>query len=392
MRLFFIFITFIWKTGFNPYSVYQSKSGISANEILQKLSDKLNSCQTISYTYFRSINYFSEDYHNETSGTTYLDYKSNETILGFKYQLEDKQYKMVFNGTENFDLNQKDKTIKINYKPTLNDFSSLSLFLNSIVTLKNVLPVLIAEKNLVKTLSDTTIANKSFYLVSVILQNKTIDGLGTFTATTIKRSFLYKIVIDKGSFLPLHVIQTNNAEPKDYMLTSFSNITTNTSNLPELSWYYSTYTNEYKPVSEKTIILIKKNTIAPGWQLPYFATTDSLSLNKLKGKVVLLEFWIKNCGYCIAAVPKLNTLIKKYSNKKFQVIGINAHDTKEEISSFYQRNNPIFKTVYDNGLVTDKYGIDGFPTLVLIDKKGIVIYSGNYDQGQFDKLVQNALQ
>ena len=154
--------------------MYQSKSGISANEILQKLSDKLNSCQTISYTYFRSINYFSEDYHNETSGTTYLDYKSNETILGFKYQLEDKQYKMVFNGTESFDLNQKDKTIKINYTPKLNDFSSLSLFLNSIVTLKNVLPVLIVEKDLVKTLSYTTISNKKFYLVSIILQNKTI--------------------------------------------------------------------------------------------------------------------------------------------------------------------------------------------------------------------------
>lgn len=392
MRLFLIFTIFIWTTSFNSSPAYQLKFNITANEILQKLSDKLNSSRIISYNYFLSINYFSEDYHNETSGTTFLDYNSNDTVLGFKYQLEDKQYKMVFNGTENFNLNKKNKTIKINYRPKLNDFASLSFFLNSIVTLKKSLPDLIAEKDLGKSLLDTTIDNKSFYLVSFILQNKTIDALGAFTATTIKRNFLYKVVIDKESFLPFQVIQTNNAEPKDYLLTSFSNITTNTNSLSELSWYYSTYANDYKPVSEKTVSLIKKNTIAPDWQLPYFTTSDSLSLDNLKGKVVVLDFWIRNCGYCIAAVPELNTLIKKYRNKNFQVVGINAHDTKEEIKGFYQRNNPSFRTVYDNGLITDKYGVDRFPTLVLIDKKGIVIYSGNYDQVLFDKLVQNALK
>jgi len=85
-------------------------------------------------------------------------------------------------------------------------------------------------------------------------------------------------------------------------------------------------------------------------------------------------------------------LIKKFSNKNFRVVGINVHDTKEEINGFYQRNKPNFKTVYDNGFVADNYGIDGFPTVVLIDKKGMVIYSGNYDYTKLDMLVQNALK
>ncbi|MEJ7822820.1 MAG: TlpA disulfide reductase family protein [Chitinophagaceae bacterium] len=81
-----------------------------------------------------------------------------------------------------------------------------------------------------------------------------------------------------------------------------------------------------------------------------------------------------------------------FGNRKFKVVGINVYDTKEDINGFYKRNNPNFKTVYDNGFVADMYGINGFPTIVLIDKKGIVIYSGNYDQPLLDMLVQNALK
>ncbi|MEJ7822821.1 MAG: hypothetical protein WKF85_10895 [Chitinophagaceae bacterium] len=104
------------------------------------------------------------------------------------------------------------------------------------------------------------------YIPAADFYDKNKSILGTFTATTIKRNFLYKIVIEKESFLPLQVIQTNNVELNDYLLTTFSNIATNTNTLPELSWYYSTYTSDYKPASEKTISLIKKNTIAPVWQ------------------------------------------------------------------------------------------------------------------------------
>jgi thioredoxin-related protein len=75
----------------------------------------------------------------------------------------------------------------------------------------------------------------------------------------------------------------------------------------------------------------------------------------------------------------------KYKTKKFQIIGINTHDTKEDINNFYQRTNPNFKTAFDNMKVTHDYGVQAFPTVVLIDKKGVVLYSGNHDQEQLDK-------
>jgi len=364
-----------------------------ADQLLQQLSDKLNNCQTISYHYFRGNHYFSEDYHYETAANTFIDFQSENTILGFKFQLENEEVGLIYNGTESFQLNKKEKTLKTNNKPSLDDFASTSFWVNSLVTLQKVLPVLIADKTLEKTLADTLIGLKHFHLLSFVLQNKTISGLGSFSPITLKRAFLYRLILDKETLLPLQVIQTNDAAPADYMLTSFSDVQINGAAPTELSWYPSTYSNTYQPaLDEKILVPIEKNTLAPDWQLPWADTNDSIALHQLKGKVVMLEFWMKNCGHCIEAVPALNALAEKYKNKKFELIGINAHDSKENIQAFYQRTKPNFKTAIDHMKVTLNYGIQGFPTVVLLDKKGVVLYAGGYDQELLETLIFKALK
>ncbi len=390
MRYRSIILVSIFTAVFIFGSVYQSKSQNTALEVLQKLSVNLDNYKTISYDYYRDINYFSENYHRETNGTSFIDFRNADKILGFKYQFENDQYKLIYNGAESFSINKKDSSIRVKYKPALSDLSSSSFLVNSVITLRNVLPVLIADRSINKTLTDTAMDNKTFHLVSFILHNKTIDGLGTFSPITLKRDFLYRLIIDKSTLLPLHIVQTNNAEPKDYMITSFSNI--RSADLPEDSWYYSTYNKYYRSVSEKKLVLVKENTVAPDWTLSPFDNNESIALNSLKGKIVLLEFWIKNCGYCVTAVPKLNELAEKYRTAAFQVIGINAHDNKEDISNFYQRTKPNYKTVQDNMKVTNAYGVQAFPLVVLLDKKGIVLYSGDFDQERVDKLIKAALK
>ncbi len=394
MRLCLLLLLSLLLISFTTKPLPKEPASITAIEAFQKLSDKLKSCQTISYQYFRSINYFSENYHSQASGTVYLDFTDTATAPGFRFQLENEQFKMVFNGTESFSLDKKKKTINITSRPKLNDFNSVSFFVNSPVTLKNALPSLINDKEVLMAVADTTINNQNFYLLSFVLKNKTLNGLGDVAPTSLQRQFVYHIVVDKESYLPLHVIQTNDAEPKDYVLTSFSNMDTNNNNIPsELSWYFSSYTGDYTPASAKTTALIKPNDIAPDWQLTYGEGNGTLALSHLKGKVILLEFWIKNCGHCIAAVPDLNVLAEKYKKEKFQLIGLNAHDTREGIRNFYDQNKPIFHTALDtNGTVTNQYGVSDFPTIVLLDKKGMVIYAGSFDQPKIDSLIQEELK
>ena len=391
IKLFFLVIILTALTGLKLKPVHLSEP-IGAEEVLQKLSARINDIESVRYDYYRGLNYYSENFLNETSGSTYLNFVSNDKLIGFKYQLENNQYKMIYNGTESFYLDKKKKTVKVFNKPILTDFSSLPFLTNSFVTLRKSLPQIINDTEILKSSTDTSINGKKFHLLSIVLQNKSLNSLGTFDTVTLKRNFTYKIVVDKETYLPLHVIQTNNIDPKDFVLTSFSNFKINSYDPVEKSWYYSTYMNEYKPATEKVLNLIKQNAQAPKWRLPLYGSSQFLNLNELKGKVVLLEFWIKNCGYCIEAVPKLNSIADKYKKKHFQIVGINVNDAKEDVQNFYQKHKPDFKSVYDNGKVTNDYGVGAFPTVVLLNKNGVVLYSGDFDQERIEKLIGAALK
>ncbi|QES90533.1 TlpA family protein disulfide reductase [Rhizosphaericola mali] len=361
----------------------------SIHSILQLVSQNLKHLGKVSYNYSRETNYASEDYHNKFSGTSYIDFSQ----LNPTFQLETAAYKTIYNGNESFLMDKKDRTMEIAFKPNYNSFVNLSFFVNSLFTLRNGLSLFIADSSVEKRITDTLISGKSYLEVTCTLHNKTLNGFGNETTpTTLKRDFLYHIIIDKTTYLPIAVIQKNDAEPKDFMTTTFSNIKNNVAAPGELSWYFSTYANDFKIISKKKLELIKPNVSAPDWSLPFYDSSDSLQLKNLKGKVILLDFWMKNCGPCIASVPKLNELMKKYQNK-LNLIGINRYDSKKDIDVFYKKHNPDYRTLYDvTGIVTKAYGVDGFPQLVLIDTHGIVRYAGNSDIGVVEKILDNNLQ
>ncbi len=364
--------------------------GIKADSVLQKMSDKLNSLKNISYDYQLELNYSSENYHNKLAAYVYLDFKEADKIIGFKYQIEGEITKEVFNGTEKFELNKKDKTIEINIQPQMKSFNGMTSFYNSIITFKNALPPIIANKTISRTLSDTTINNTPFYVVSFSFFKKSIDRFGGFDSITMNRSIIYKIIVDKKSDLPFQVIETNDVN-NDFKKTTFTNINTNAQQPSELSWYYSSYT-EYKPAKPKEISpLISVGSIAFDWSLPLYNKNENVSLSGLKGKVVLLDFWFKNCGPCIESVPHLNAINDKFKNKKFEVLSINTWDSQKDIAWFCNKHRVTYKVLMNGNDVAEKYGVNLFPTIILIDKEGEVLYSGGFDQSKIEKVIENAL-
>jgi thiol-disulfide isomerase/thioredoxin len=384
-------ITFIW-IGMVTFvsNSYAQPNAASADSILLRVRDKVRSCSTLRYHYFRSINYFSEDYHSEANGYTYIDFRDPDSILGCRYQLENEKYKMVFNGSEAFHISKSDKTIKLHNKPKDSDFASLSLFLNSMLTLRKMLDKIIADASIPKSAADTVIDGTAYHLLKFILRNRTLRSTGGFDSTTLSRTFFYTIVVDKSSNWPVSVVQRNDAEPKDYMLTRFTEIQPDASDPPELSWYGSTYLADYKRVSKDSTQLIGEGSLAPAWRLKIFGDTGHLELGDLKGRLVILKFWQKNCGYCIAAIPRLNDLARKYKEKGVTLIGVNAFDSEAAISNFYRRTNPEFPSVLDlDGKMTASYGVTAFPTIVLIDGFGKVLYAGNLNEDKLRRLIEN---
>jgi thiol-disulfide isomerase/thioredoxin len=357
--------------------------------VLEKVQAKMQGIKRISYNYTRGFHYFSENYHAADSEYVYLDFTNPDTVLGFKYQAESENGKGIFNGSEKFAMSERDTTIDINYRPRKESFQSLSFLYNSPVALRFTISSILKDKEISKNLIDTIINTKPYYLLRITMKNKAMDGLGGFSKFTILRDIIYKIVIDKKTYLPLYIIQTNNDQPDDYVVIGFQNYKFNPPEPTELSWYSSTYTNKYK--LRKELTLIKAASPAPFWELPLVIGSGKLSLEQLEGKVVLLEFWFKNCGPCIAAVPELNGLKNKYNGLPFELIGINAEDIQKDALWFVEKRKVSYTTVYEGNEIAKIYGISGYPTTVLLDKNGIVLYAGSFDKERIENLINKNL-
>src|SRR4030042_3820714 len=119
----------------------------------------------------------------------------------------------------------------------------------------------------------------------------------------------------------------------------------------------------------------KEKKSSPG-VAPDFApkTIDGqeITLSKLKGKVVLLDFWATWCGPCRESIPHLIQLYRTYQDKGFVLIGLSM-DKKgdvETVRHFVRSMDIPYPIILTPDDVTRNYGVTGIPTTILIDKEG----------------------
>jgi len=102
-----------------------------------------------------------------------------------------------------------------------------------------------------------------------------------------------------------------------------------------------------------------------------------VKLSDFKGKVVLLDFWASWCGPCKEEFPFLVKLHDKLKKKNFTVLAVNVDIELEKMQNFLskQKAQPAFPIVFDQqGALPRLYDVEGMPTTVLIDQKGIIRY------------------
>ena len=111
---------------------------------------------------------------------------------------------------------------------------------------------------------------------------------------------------------------------------------------------------------------------------PEFSFTSSegehVTLEDLKGKVVLLDFWATWCPPCVESVPELRNLHKKYSKEpSFVLLGISSDRDDEVWREFTSKNKMIWPQYRDKDRrIQRSFGVHAFPTYILIDHEGIV--------------------
>jgi thiol-disulfide isomerase/thioredoxin len=116
------------------------------------------------------------------------------------------------------------------------------------------------------------------------------------------------------------------------------------------------------------------SSIAPGFSLPSRAG-DIVALDKLKGQVVMINFWASWCGPCRTEMPLLDQMYKRYSSLGFTLIGVNVEADTKDAEKLLASTPVTFPVVFDReSKVSKMYDVNAMPSSVFIDRKGNVRY------------------
>ena len=112
---------------------------------------------------------------------------------------------------------------------------------------------------------------------------------------------------------------------------------------------------------------------APAFSLQN-AKGETVSLERLRGKVVYVDFWASWCGPCRRSFPWMNEMQQKYGARGFTIVGVNVDKRRADAERFLAQIPAQFTVVYDAaGATPSAYGVKGMPSSYLIDAAGKVV-------------------
>jgi len=124
-------------------------------------------------------------------------------------------------------------------------------------------------------------------------------------------------------------------------------------------------------ISSDVYAAMKKGQPAP----PIKVTTlsgQTVSLESYRGYVLILDFFASWCHPCTESIPHLVDINHKYGKQGLQILGLSLDEDRDELIDFIRPKKVDYPVALADEELQIRYGFRSIPTIVLVNKRGII--------------------
>ena len=154
------------------------------------------------------------------------------------------------------------------------------------------------------------------------------------------------------------------------------------------------------PDRQRALRYISQPELARARMAPPFVVTTldghRVSMDSLKGKVVLLDFWATWCGPCREALPHMQKIAKKFEGEPLVVLSVSLDENEQKWKDFIAKNGMTWPQYLDGGFtgpVSRMFAVNAIPHTFTIDADGVLQDEQIGDssvEGKLKKLISRA--
>ncbi len=157
---------------------------------------------------------------------------------------------------------------------------------------------------------------------------------------------------------------------------------------------------EDDPLRQRALRYISDPELARARMAPAFVITTTegqrISLDDLKGKAVLIDFWATWCAPCREALPHMKDIEKKFHDQPLVILSVSLDDNEQKWKEFVTKNQMTWSQYRDGGFtgpIAQLFAVRAIPQTFTIDRDGVLQDQHIGDasiEGKLKKLVARA--